>query len=447
MLELKMLMRKNEIRINIVLLGINWYRPKDPRTPLGLAMIGAYLLDHVKFQKGKSLHFLNYDVRENLSDALHEILEINPKILGIGVYVWNINEIKQIISGLRKLGYSGIIVLGGPEITYGDYKLKTEFPEVDYFVKGDGEQAFLNIVLYEMKFNKTLSEGIFTQESTDFNSFARINDFDFISPFQNHKIREIILGNNKERFIRWQTQRGCKYKCAYCAFPNGHHKVIEMDLKKIEEDLKYFASREVKEVAVLDPIFFVHKERAMKILNLIEHICPNIRFEIQTRIEHLDDELLDKISRMGNIVLECGIQTLDNAVQREIRRVYQKNKIKEKLKKIKEYNIEFELHLIYGLPKQTFDSFLKDYKFLKQYTDNIKLFPLIRLRGTVLDHSIKDDNNDMIFSPIFPKEVIRTKWMDQNTILKIKKYGSKYLDQTLNHNSLPKDMEKITVGK
>ncbi len=426
MISLPILKNKIIVNFNITLIGLNWYRSKDPRTPLGLAMIGAYLLDRIDFLENYSMKFFNYNIRDNLSFVVHEIIENNPKIIGIGVYVWNIKEVKDVIYALRIMGFTGKIILGGPEITYGNHKLKTEYPNVDYFVKGDGENAFLNIVLYEAGMIDTLGEGIFTKNSINFDGFATIPDSDFISPFQNKLIQNSLIGENNDKFTRWQTQRGCLYRCSYCAFPNGYNRMIEMEMERIENDLRFFASQGVKEVAVLDPIFFVHKERAKQILKLIKLICPDIRFEIQTRLEHLDDELLNMISDL-NIALECGVQTLDPIVQREIKRISNRDTIKEKLEKINNYGIEFEVHLIYGLPKQTLDSLVKDYCFLSKYAKTIKLFPLNRLKGTGLDISIKD-NTELQFSPIFPKEIIRTIWMDQSIILNIKKYGHSFLD-------------------
>ena len=441
MISLDILDNRPSIDFNIALLGLNWYREKDPRTPLGLATIATYLSLHVKFSDDPRLYFLNYDVRDNLSDALHEILEINPRILGIGVYVWNTKQTGEILQGLRKLGYAGVIVLGGPEITYGDHKLKEEYPEANYFIRGDGEKAFLNVVLYEAKLADKLDSGIFTHESETFEDFATINNTLMISPFHNPEISSTLFGREEEGFIRWQTQRGCLYRCSFCSFPNGYNRMYEMSLDRIRMDLELFSRRNVKEVAVLDPIFFVHKDRAKKILSMIREICPSTRFEIQTKLEHLDDDLIEMISDL-NIMLECGIQTLDSIVQKEIKRRNNKERIAKILRRLVNMKVPFEVHLIYGLPKQTLQSLLRDFSFLQQFTDNIQLFPLIRLKGTGLDLSIRDED-DFVFSPIFPREVIKTRWMDQTIIYRIKREGISYLKElcasSINEIPLAKD--------
>lgn len=230
-----------------------------------------------------------------------------------------------------------------------------------------------------------------------------------------------MIGNNNQGFLRWQTQRGCIYRCTFCAFPNGYRDFKHSDLPRIERELLVFKELGVKEVAVLDPIFFKNKDRGIKILETIEKICPEILFEIQSRVEHITDEIIMKIQGL-NIALEFGIQTVDPLVGREIKRLNNKPVVEKVLSELHDVGIEFECHLIYGLPMQTDASLDKDYKFLLQYTDSVKLFPLVRLRGTALDKDIQNGKygDKMIFSPIFPFEIIETSWMSRELILDVK---------------------------
>ena len=117
-----------------MLLSLNWYRRKDPRVPLGVAYVYSELAMAPFANKDIEVNLVQADVRENLSNVLHEILKIDPFILGVSVYAWNVVQTKQIINSLISLGFSGKIVLGGAEITYGGDELNEEFPEVHYFV-------------------------------------------------------------------------------------------------------------------------------------------------------------------------------------------------------------------------------------------------------------------------------------------------------------------------
>jgi radical SAM superfamily enzyme YgiQ (UPF0313 family) len=420
-IELPIIKIQPQIPFDVCLLGLNWYREKDPRLPLSSALIAAYVNEHLKFIKGKELHIINEDVRSNLSEVLHEIIEINPQILGIGVYVWNATAVKEVLNGLKILGFKGKIVLGGPEITYGNEMLKEEYPQADYFVRGDGEKAFTEIIKYEANEVSSLPTSVYTRNDSQFSDFAIVSYNEIVSPFLNPEYLHNLIGISEFGFTRWQTQRGCLYRCSFCAFPNGYNTFKEQDLEIIEKELRVFLDNNVKEVAVLDPIFFVNRDRALDILLLIEKICPQIRFEIQTKLEHLDEEIIQMISRL-NIALECGVQTFDSLVQKKIKRVNKKERMIEIMELLKKKNIEFEAHLIFGLPYQTIESLRADYELLKKYTVDVKLFPLVLLKGTGLDIEIQSNNSeDFVFSSIFPREVISTKWMSSKDILDLKK--------------------------
>jgi radical SAM superfamily enzyme YgiQ (UPF0313 family) len=436
---------KIAVHYQIALASLNWYREKDPRTALGIAFIGSYLLEKITFEGINNLHLLEYDVRENLSQLIHQILIINPKVLGLGVYCWNEKQTKQLLKDIRSIGFKGIIVLGGPEISYGNEQLKEEYPEVEYFVKGDGEEAFYKII-EGITLDKQINiPGVYSQESISFDGVAQVSNLDSVpSPYQNEKVREKLIGKT---FIRWQTQRGCFFKCSFCAFTNPQANSRTVSAEKTKQDLLYFKEQEIKEVAVLDPIFFANKKRALEILDLIEKITPQTRFEIQTRLEHLNQEIIEKVAKL-NIVLECGIQTLNKEIQKVISRKNNKEKVLENLKLIQERQVPLEAHLIYGLPLQTLESLLDDIETIMSFKPSkLRIFPLILLKGTPMyEQSQTEYKAEMKFAPSYPQYVIETKWMDKKTIFALS-HIQEFLDQEVEKEQPMTAQEMFTQAR
>lgn len=412
--------KSGEVRtIRVSLLSLNWTRVNDPRTPLGIAYIYSWLKSHRSKLPTLKIELLDYDIRGNLSDVIHGILLDSPDILGISVYAWNAESVSKITMSLRLLGFTGITVLGGPEITYGDSALVNEFPYADYFVKGEGEEAFETIVRAYSEGKTPEGDGIFSRASKDFNGFAQVKHADEI--VQPHTVPELLPRISNDSFSRIQWQRGCLFRCSFCAFkfPNNFFREIHID--QVKTELYSLVETGVKHVAVLDPIFFLHKDRALQILKLAKETAPGIRFEIQPRIEHMDREILETISGM-NVLLECGIQTLDMRVQREIKRLNNIEKIVENLGQMNKMGIKYEAHLIYGLPYQTLGSFLGDLDTIFNYEPSrVRVFPLSLLKGTELydDVNTKYDGR-IVFSPVFPREVISTDWINSHDILTLK---------------------------
>ena len=412
-----------EIRPVVALLSLNWYRRKDPRIPLGIAYIYSELVKSDSLRKVIDVKLIQSDVRDNMSDVSHEIVDIDPLILGIGVYAWNAEQVKILLGSLVKLGYRGKIVLGGPEITYGGDELNDEFPYAHYFVKGFGESAFVDLVSSILEQTKPTTKGVYGRGEPIGNELAASQPTVGNSPFAQLDILELIKG---DKFIRWQTQRGCVFRCSFCAFRSPNGKISQADLEVVEFELRKIREIGISDVAVLDPVFFLNHDRAMRILDLISSIVPEVRFSIQTRFEHLTKEIISKVSNL-NIRLECGLQTLDERVQRKILRVNNRSQVIDMINYLNQNSVEFETHLIYGLPEQDFISFYNDVSHLVNLgCKKIRVFPLSLLRGTEMAREF-EDSNDLTFSPIFPREVLRTKWIDLNTMFKIKKF-QKFLE-------------------
>ncbi len=346
----------NTSKMKIVLLSFNWYRRKDPRTPLGMGYIYSKLKNVDEAFAKIEVELVEYDVRDNLSDAIHQIMTIMPDILGIGVYAWNNEAVGKILYSLKEFGCKPLVVLGGPEITYGGNELKEEFPTADYFVKGYGESAFAEIVR-SVKEKRTPSfPGIYTKREKLGQTLAIPSSGIESSPFFKPQLEMSLLGRN---FLRWQTQRGCVFRCTFCAFKSPNGTVVESDIKTVTFELRKIKEMNIRKVAVLDPVFFLNRNRSIVILRLMASITPDVEFSIQSRFEHLDSTIITILASM-DVKLECGVQTLDTEVQRSIKRVNNHQKVRESIETLVSKKVRFETHLIYGLPNQSMKSFTAD---------------------------------------------------------------------------------------
>src|SRR5258708_5846338 len=59
-----------------------------------------------------------FDINQRPLDIAEVLLARNPKIIGFGVYIWNVAQTAQVISILKKVRPGVTIILGGPEVSY-----------------------------------------------------------------------------------------------------------------------------------------------------------------------------------------------------------------------------------------------------------------------------------------------------------------------------------------
>ena len=74
-------------------------------------------------------------------DVVESILASKPKIVGFGVYIWNVVQTEKVVSLLKVVAPDVIVVLGGPEVSY-EYESQAIVAACDYLITGWGETSF-----------------------------------------------------------------------------------------------------------------------------------------------------------------------------------------------------------------------------------------------------------------------------------------------------------------
>lgn len=101
----------------------------------------------------------------------------------------------------------GKIIIGGPQISYLKSNLDKFYPDADIFIRGYAEQALTRYMLSSDQLPNI--KGVHYAKEPDLSQSAN-SDFDELpSPFLNGLI-------NAQNFIRWETQRGCPFRCSFC---------------------------------------------------------------------------------------------------------------------------------------------------------------------------------------------------------------------------------------
>ena len=65
---------------------------------------------------------IEFTIKQSADKIAEQILAMNPKILGLSVYIWNTEQTELVIDELRKQKPDLCIVLGGPEVSYESEK-------------------------------------------------------------------------------------------------------------------------------------------------------------------------------------------------------------------------------------------------------------------------------------------------------------------------------------
>ena len=380
-----------------ILVALDWTRPKDPPLSLGHASILASLR-----AERLPVHPLSFSANSPQTKAENIATEIlnaigkedaSRTVVALGAYVWAENLVQKITEYLRDAGFLGDIVIGGPQVSYCPKGVLDDlYPPASVFIRGYAERALGDVLrVLPPRFKTNLvgmsgvkTAGIHVRGTSDTGTHGQVDLASLPSPFLRNVVRP-------QRFIRWETQRGCPFSCTFCQHrePNSSMKRRHFDESRIVREADWLARNHVTDVAVLDPTFNAGK----RYIGILERLLANGfvgKLSLQCRFEMVKPEFLDvlrRLRRVGVDVLpEFGLQTINRDEELVIGRRNNINRVDDVMRALNADGIPYEISLIYGLPLQTVDSFRRSVNFcLERRVPVLRAFPLMLLRGTPLE--------------------------------------------------------------
>lgn len=366
--------------IHTLLISFDLVRPGEIKTSLAIASLLAHQRSEERWRDRMEVEHLSINMLEHGGNARPQQFEAQLATfdlerfdaIALSAYVWNEYLLDPFIALLRRMGFSGKVVLGGYQVTYGNHaELLRRYPDCQVFISGHAEQAFA-----ELPDQLASKEAVFLNVPVDFAQLA--------SPYLSGEL-PVPLG---APMVRLETKRGCPYRCSFCAHRDLiTRRVHRHPLERVFAELALLTERRVQRINVLDPIFNAGKEH-LEVMREVVRLRMRSTITLQTRFENIRSEqgaaFLD-LCVQGNFHLEFGLQTTDHDVSKHIHRANRMDLVDAALDQLVARGISFEMSLIYGLPGQTLRSFQRsiDHLHAKGCTD-IKAWPLMLLPGTKL---------------------------------------------------------------
>ncbi|MBD8528385.1 MULTISPECIES: radical SAM protein [unclassified Massilia] len=373
------------IRRRIVLVDLYWTRDKDPRVPLGHASLLATLRSDPAIEARSVVLAVNEQIpvaaiaRRILAEAAG--LDDDRIDIAVGAYVWNEGIVQELLPLLRFAGFAGRIILGGPQVSYVDTGLERLYPDADLFIRGHAETALLEAV---RSAGRTAIRGVHYAGTLDRNEQASAPLEGLPSP-----LIERLIGPAQQDFLRWETRRGCQFKCSFCQHRQKDAQAPRetFPATRLFDEIDLICRAGVRELAVLDPVFNTNEDEGHAV-RVLERFAANGyrgRISLQCRAELVDAAFL-AVARRLDVCLEFGLQTIHKNEQRAIERINSLDKVDAALAHVRALEIDHEVSLIFGLPEQTLDAFIASVGWcLERRVPVIKAFPLLLLRGTKMD--------------------------------------------------------------
>lgn len=412
-----------EVTMKILLVAVN---AKYIHSNLAVYSLKAYAKEYED-----NVSIVEYTINHNPQDILKSIYKEQADVIAFSCYIWNYDIILQLIVELRKLQPKARFWFGGPEVSYDSKLCLMKYKELDGIMIGEGERTFLELAQYYIEGNKALEqiEGIAFKPSArrDEDHYRQDNDILVTEERKPMSLDEIPfpyedMEKFKNKIIYYESSRGCPYSCSYC-LSSIDKRVRLRNLTLVKEELKRFIDYKIPQVKFVDRTFNCNKKHAMEIWKFLkenDNGITNFHFEISADI--LDEEELNLIAdlRPGQIQLEIGVQSTNEATIDAIHRRMDFNRLAKNVNQIKKNNnIHQHLDLIAGLPYEGFDSFRKSFNEVYALRpDQLQLGFLKVLKGSLMEEEVS--TYGIVHQSRPPYEVLFTKYLSYPELLIIK---------------------------
>jgi radical SAM superfamily enzyme YgiQ (UPF0313 family) len=375
-------------------------------------------------------------IREFVSGAptarlVEQLLAERPRIVGFGVYIWNVEETTRLVAMLKRVAPEITIILGGPEVSHES----TEQPIVglaDYTVTGWGEvslPALCRQILAGTPPEAKIHAGL--QPALD--SLAL--------PYALYSDEDIA-----HRTLYVEASRGCPFKCEFClsaldktAWP--------FDLDRFLAEMETLYRRGARLFKFVDRTFNLNVKASLRILQFfLDKLAARpdeplfAHFEVVP--DHLPEALKAAIAQFppGSLQLEIGVQTFNPEVQALISRKQDNAQAAANLRWLVEHShAHLHVDLIAGLPGENIASFAAGFDRLYALGPHEIQFGILkRLRGTpIIRHAAA---HGLVFDPYPPYTILATDLIDFASMQRLLRFA-RYWDLIANSgrfsNTLP----------
>ncbi|SFV62725.1 Mg-protoporphyrin IX monomethyl ester oxidative cyclase [hydrothermal vent metagenome] len=373
-----------------------------------------------------STQILEFSINDAIQTIAEKLLFNAPDIIGIGVYIWNVSQVAELIHIIKKVSPNTKIILGGPEVTYEPFRVNLD--DADYIIQGEGDTAF-----YELCIN--IQDGT-SKERIIKMTLPKLKELKL--PYQYYTDDDI-----KNRYIYVEISRGCPFECEFC-LSSMDEKVRAFNLEEILEEFEKLWQRGARNFKFVDRTFNLNMRAANGILDFFLSKEPPYFAHFEVIPDHFPASLRSKIKQFpdGALQLEIGIQTLNLEVAKNVSRILKLDKIEENIAFLEnETTAHIHLDLIVGLPGESLESFGANLdKLMSMSSCEIQIGILKKLSGTYIKRH--DVDFEMHYSNIPPYDILKNIDLSFNDIQIMKRFA-RFWDLTYNSGNFKKSIELL----
>ncbi|MEI8041909.1 MAG: DUF4080 domain-containing protein [Verrucomicrobiota bacterium] len=359
-----------------------------------------------------------FDISQRPIDIAETLLAGNPKIIGLGIYIWNVAPATELVAILKRARPDIHVILGGPEVSY-EAESQPITQLADCVITGEADLKFAE-VCGQLLAGKPPAGKIIP---AGFPGFAQL-----AMPYDLYDDQDIA-----HRIIYVEASRGCPFSCEFC-LSSLDIPVRQAPLPSLFDALQRLLDRGVRQFKFVDRTFNLNTSVSQAILEFcLERCQPGHFFHFEIVPDHLPESLREVIARFppGALQLEAGVQTFNEQSAALVHRRQDYPRLEDNLRFLRrETGAHIHADLVAGLPGESMESFAAGFdRLLALGPQEIQVGILKRLRGTSIARH--DAEWQMVYSPHPPYTILQNNLMDFASLRRLQRFA-RYWDLVAN---------------
>ncbi len=345
-------------------------------TPLGLVSIGGPLID-----AGFTVKLIDHDAYGwSFKRLIEEVGKFAPDYVLLGhsgstaahtTALKTIHEIKTACPSIK-------IIYGGVYPSYADKGILRECTEIDYIVRGEGEETIVELIReLENCGNLEKVEGVTWRDGDQIianRSRAPIQNLDVYRPGWELLDWSLYKMFGFKRAAGLQFSRGCTLTCSYCGQWMFWKKWRHRSPENLVEQMKILKNDYgVDYVWFADENFSADRETLIRLLNLIVEAKLDISLNINMTAADVvrDADIIPLYEAAGVDYIVMGVESLKDEVVTKIRKNNPFEVSKEAVRLLRQNNILSLTNIIYGLEDESWKTIREKFKNLLELDSDI----------------------------------------------------------------------------
>ena len=357
--------RKNEVRTNLPPI-VKEERGCNP--PLGLLYIAAYLEKYANHE----IKIIDAELEKLDYDSLaSRIAAIKPDVVGITAVTMLLVDVLKTAGTVKKINKDIRVILGGPHAhLFPNETINSE--NIDYLVLGEGEEVFKELLdcLDDKPRLRGICGLVFKDNGEIVNTGMRptIKNLDQL-PFPARHFtlyqKYTSLLTEKDPTTTVITSRGCPFNCSFCERSHMGAIFRSRSAKNVVDELEECTKIGIFDFLFYDDTFTIDRKRVIDICREILSRGLNIRWDIRTRVDTIDEEMLKYLKKAGCCGIHYGVEAGRERILRLLNKHITLSQVKDVFDLTRKYGIPILAYFMIGNPTETKDDIYTTFKLMK----------------------------------------------------------------------------------